>query len=269
MTDLRVTAYRPALPRWPGDLPLRIVALADIHACSPWMMPERVADIVRRANALEPDVIVLLGDYVSGIRWAEKVPDTVWAAELGKLRAPLGVHAVLGNHDWDEDHEALRRGTVPIAAGEALSAAGIPVYHNEVVALDAGGRRLWLAGLGDQRTLPPLEKGGLYRGLDDLPATLAQITDDAPVILLAHEPDIFPDVPERVALTLSGHTHGGQVKLFGRTPVVPSRYGSRYVYGHIHEAGRDLIVSGGLGYSFLPIRFGVPPEIVVVELGAG
>ncbi len=269
MTDLRVTAYRPTLPNWPGDLPLRIVALADIHACSPWMTPKRIAGIVNRANALEPDIIVLLGDYVSAIRWAGKVPDTAWAAEFAKLRAPLGVHAILGNHDWDEDREAKRRRNGPVAAGEALKAAGIPVYHNEVVALDTGVRRFWLAGLGDQRALPPLHRGGHYRGVDDLPGTLAQITDDAPVILLAHEPDIFPDVPERVALTMSGHTHGGQVKLFGRTPVVPSRYGSRYVYGHIHEAGRDLIVSGGLGYSGLPIRVGVTPEIVVVELGAG
>ena len=268
MISLRVTSYRPSAPRWPGDLPLRIVALADIHACSPWMTPERIADIVRRANALKPDIIVLLGDYVSAIRSAQIVPDADWAVELAKLQAPHGVHAILGNHDWDEDREARRRGDIPVAAGEALKAAGIPVYHNQAVALDAGGRRFWLAGLGDQRALPPLERGGPLRGLDDLPGTLAQITDDAPVILLAHEPDIFPDVPDRVALTLSGHTHGGQVKLFGLTPVVPSRYGSRYVYGHIHEAGRDLIVSGGLGCSGLPIRFGVPPEIVVVELGS-
>ncbi len=268
MIDLRVTSYRPVLPRWPDELPLRIVALADIHACSPWMTPKRIADIVGRANALEPDVVVLLGDYVSAIRSARKVPDAVWAGELARLKAPLGVHAVLGNHDWHDDHQAQMRGHGPVAAGEALVDAGIPVYDNQVVALEKDGARFWLAGLGDQRALRPQRpEDGHYRGVDDLAGTLSGITDDAPVILLAHEPDIFPEVPERVALTLSGHTHGGQIKLFGQTPVVPSKYGSRYVYGHIRETDRDLIVSGGLGCSGIPVRFGVPPEIVMVELG--
>jgi len=87
------------------------------------------------------------------------------------------------------------------------------------------------------------------------------------VILMAHEPDTFTEVPNRVALTVSGHTHGGQVNLAGFTSVVPSKYGSRYVYGHINEGGRDLVVSAGLGVSGLPIRFGRPLEIVVIEIG--
>lgn len=105
-----------------------------------------------------------------------------------------------------------------------------------------------------------------FRGLDDLPGTLAQLTDDAPVILLAHEPDIFPTVPDRVALTLSGHTHGGQVRLFGWSPVVPSAYGNRFAYGHVREGNRDLIVSGGVGCSILPLRLGVVPEITLIEI---
>ena len=84
--------------------------------------------------------------------------------------------------------------------------------------------------------------------------------------MLAHEPDIFPQVSDRVALTLSGHTHGGQIRLFGWTPVVPSRFGSRFAYGHVHEKGRDLVVSGGLGCSIIPVRIGSVPEITVVEL---
>lgn len=108
---------------------------------------------------------------------------------------------------------------------------------------------------------------GFRYGIDDLPATLAMVDDDAPVILMAHEPDIFARVPARIALTLSGHTHGGQVRLFGWSPIVPSRYGNRYAYGHVQENGRDLIVSAGLGTSKLPIRLGAPPEIVLIELG--
>lgn len=106
-------------------------------------------------------------------------------------------------------------------------------------------------------------------GLDDLDGTLAQVNDAAPIILLAHEPDIFPTVPSRVSVTLSGHTHGGQVRILGWSPYLPSRYGDRYVYGHIIEERRHLIVSGGLGCSVAPVRFGVPPEIVVVDLGEG
>ncbi len=87
------------------------------------------------------------------------------------------------------------------------------------------------------------------------------------MILLAHEPDIFVDVPERVALTLSGHTHGGQVHLMGWTPYVPSNYGNRFRHGHIIEDARHLIVSAGLGTSGPPMRLGVPPEIVLIELG--
>lgn len=87
------------------------------------------------------------------------------------------------------------------------------------------------------------------------------------MILLAHEPDIFPDVPSRVALTISGHTHGGQVRLFGYSPVVPSRFGNRYAYGHVVEGGRNLVVSGGLGVAILPVRFGMRPEIVQIDLG--
>ena len=108
---------------------------------------------------------------------------------------------------------------------------------------------------------------GRWRGADDLPATLAALADDAPAILLAHEPDIFPRVPARVALTLSGHTHGGQVRLPGVPLRVPSNYGARYAHGHVIEDGRHLIVSAGLGTSSLPVRFGVPPEVVLVELG--
>ncbi|MGL4974229.1 MAG: metallophosphoesterase, partial [Bosea sp. (in: a-proteobacteria)] len=105
------------------------------------------------------------------------------------------------------------------------------------------------------------------QGLDDLDGTLAQVTDNAPVILMAHEPDLFVKVPERVSLTLSGHTHGGQIRLFGWSPYVPSQFGNRFAYGHVQEDGRDLIVSCGLGTSGPPFRLGAPPEIVWIELG--
>lgn len=267
-----VTRYRIRTPApWPAGRRLRIVALSDLHACEPWMPLGQIAEIVGVANGLGGDVIVLTGDYVAGMKLVTATIDAArWAPVLGGLRAPLGVFAVLGNHDWWEDRAAQRRGGGPTIAGRALEEAGIRVLENAVSPLDLGGATVWLAGLGDQLALlPALRRDpSLRRGVDDLAGTLAQIPSGAPAILLVHEPDIFPKVPPRVALTLAGHTHGGQVRPFGRPIVVPSRFGTRYAYGHVREQ-TDLVVSGGLGMSGLPVRFGIPPEIVVVDLAAG
>ena len=259
---LAVTRYRLRPPRWPAMArPLRMAVIADVHACEPWMPLPRIEEIVATANALKPELIVLLGDYVAGLGRFKTgvVPVKEWGAVLGRLKAPLGTFSVLGNHDWWV-------GAGPVRA--ALQDNGIPVLENEARLLrPSAGPAFWLAGLGDQLAIRT--GNGRYSGMHDLPKTLAQIKDDtAPAILLAHEPDIFANLPERFDLTLSGHTHGGQVKLplLGR-PIVPSRYGERYAYGHVIENDRHLIVSGGLGLSNLPVRFGVPPEIVLLELG--
>ena len=265
----RVVTHRVAPRAWGQAPPLRIAVLADIHACEPWMTATRIEGIVARCNALGADVVVLLGDYAASHRFvARRVPPAEWSRPLAALAAPLGVYAIMGNHDWWDDEGAQRRGHGPVLGRLALEAAGIRVLENDAVRLDRGGSGVWLAGLADQLALLPGRGWGRARmtGLDDLPGTLAQVTDDAPVVLLAHEPDIFPQVPDRVALTLSGHTHGGQVRLFGRSPVVPSRFGDRYAYGHVVEDGRHLVVSGGLGCSIAPVRLGVPPEITVVEV---
>lgn len=267
---LQTTTYRITPPGWPAGQKLRIVALADIHACEPWMSARRIRDICSYANSLGGDIAVLLGDFVSDmpIVWGS-VPPADWAAALATLEAPHGVHAVLGNHDWWDDVDAQAAGGGETFSHRALKDVGISVYANRATRIETPSGAFWLAGVEDQLALRPskrLNRQG-FTGLDDLPGTLAQVTDDAPVILLAHEPDIFPTVPQRVSLTLSGHTHGGQVRLFGYAPVVPSAYGNRYVYGHVVEEDRHLCVSGGLGCSGLPVRFGSPPEIMVIDLG--
>jgi predicted MPP superfamily phosphohydrolase len=265
----RVTRYDLKLRRWPDDLPLTIAAIADVHACKPWMDVARIHSIVRQTNALKPDLIVLLGDYVAGLRnyRTGEVHSNEWSKALAGLKAPLGVHAILGNHEWWEDRAAQTNGHGPTIARGALERAGIPVYENDVVRLTKAGRTFWLAGLGDQLAFWPTRRRYPARrtGVDDLDATLRKVPDGDPIILLAHEPDIMPRVPERVSLVMSGHTHGGQVRLFGWSPVVPSRYGNRYAYGHVREQC-DLIVSGGLGCSIMPVRFGVPPEVVLVSI---
>ena len=263
---LGVTRYRLVPPGWPTGMKLKIAVVSDVHACEPYMSIARIEEIVDRTNRLGADLTVLLGDFMAGHRFTTgQVPSEDWARALAGLKAPLGVHAILGNHDWWTDRVAQRSRQGPIGARRALETAGIPVYENHAVRLQHGAHRVWLAGLGDQIAFPIGRSR--FIGVDDLAGTLAEVTDDAPVILLAHEPDIHPKVPARVALTLSGHTHGGQVRLFGYSPIVPSKFGNRFAYGHIVETGRNLIVSGGLGCSIMPVRFGVPPEIVEVQLG--
>jgi len=263
----RIARYQLAPARWPAGLELTIAVLADFHACRPWMSPERIATIVRQTNALNPDLIVLLGDYVADYRFVTAhLAPAEWAQPLAALAAPLGVHAILGNHDWWQDAAVQRSGRGVPFAKAALEAVGIRVYHNEAVRIAKDGHALWLAGLGDQRAFwPHYRRLGRLVGADDLAGTLAQMTDDAPVILLAHEPDIMVEVPDRVALVLSGHTHGGQVRLFGWSPLVPSRFGNRFAYGHVSEQ-TDLVVSGGLGCSIMPLRFGMRPEIGFINL---
>ncbi len=264
---LGVTRYDIQPPRWPAGFKLKIAVIADLHACDPWMSLERIESIVDRTNSLNPDITVLLGDYVAGHRKVTRfIPCSEWAPVLGGLRAPLSVHAVLGNHDYWEDKTVQREGQGTTIARRALEAAGIPVYENDVVRLAKAGRPFWLAGLGDQLAYLPARRFRPVRriGVDDLSATLLKVTDDAPVILLAHEPDVAARVPARVALQLSGHTHGGQVRLFGWSPVAPS--GKKLAYGHI-RVNCDVVVSGGLGCSIMPFRIGVPPEIVLVTLG--
>ena len=256
--DLVVTDYRLTPPGWPIGHRLTVTVVADLHAGGPNMGLTRVKQVVDAAQAAGGDLVVIMGDYFATHRFiTEHVPHAAWAAELARLTAPLGIYAILGNHDWWYDVAGVRR---------ALAAERIPLLENDVVQLGAPGRRFWLAGLGDQ--LAHYISPGHFRGVDDLPGTLRQVRTSDPVILLVHEPDIFVDVPERVSLTNAGHAHGGQVRLPFVPPVwTPSLYGARFAYGHIVESGRHLIVSGGLGCSKVPVRLGVPPEIVRITLG--
>jgi uncharacterized protein len=266
----RVTNYTFMPPNWTPGLKLKIAVIADIHACEPWMSAERIRSICDQANGLDADLILLLGDYVSGMNLVtDYVHSSEWSKAMAGLKAPLGVHAILGNHDYWEDLTFQRDPTVQTIAQKALEGVGIPVYVNKVIRLEKDGHPFWLAGLGDQVALKPgrrFNRAG-WMGMDKLQATLGLVDDSAPVILMAHEPDIFPQVPARVSLTLSGHTHGGQVNIFGWKPIVPSRYGARYAGGHIEENGRHLVVSRGLGCSIVPVRVMARPELVLLELG--
>lgn len=256
--NLVITPYRLTPPGWPAGRRLTITVIADLHAGGPNMGLERVRQVIDAGNALKSDLIVLMGDYFATHRFVtEVVPNEAWSEELGRLRAPLGVYSILGNHDWWYGVDGVRK---------ALNRVHVPLMQNDAVLLGEPGRRFWLAGLGDQ--IAYIRGHSLFEGVDDLPGTLKKITTDDPVVLLVHEPDIFVQVPERVSLTIAGHTHGGQIRLPFVPPLwTPSAYGARFSYGHIVEEGRHLIVSGGLGCSQVPLRLGVPPEILHITLG--
>ena len=234
------------LPRWPARWDgFRIVLLSDLHAGVPPVGVARVERVVALAQRERPDLVALLGDYVdAGTQIGQALVPEAVAARLGRLRAPLGAVAVLGNHDW---------GTHGKRIIDALRDAGIRVLENDAVAV---GDDLWVAGLADP-----------YHRDVDIDAALAPVPVDATLLLLSHDPDLFPHVPGRVALTLSGHTHGGQVALPKlRAAWTPSRFGDRYAGGHVVEGGRHLFVGRGIGTSRLPVRLGAPPEIVVLTL---
>ncbi|HUZ67847.1 MAG TPA: metallophosphoesterase [Beijerinckiaceae bacterium] len=261
---LDTTTYRLSPPKWPAGLRLKIAVIADLHTCEPYMSAARVRGICEIANAMKPDLTVILGDFngghmfVTGPVWPQE-----WAEALTVLKAPLGVWSILGNHDWWHGPLPNMRGDEGESVRKALRSAGVGLLENTVVRLTQDGRPFWLAGLADQ--LAYGRRHGQWRGADDLNGTLAQVTDDAPVLLLAHEPLIFPRVPARVALTLCGHTHGGQVNfpIIG-SPFARERFGAGLYYGHIVEGGRHMIISGGLGESILPVRFMRPPELVKI-----
>lgn len=266
----RIRNYVFTPPRWTPGLKLRLVLLSDIHTTRHWMELDRVARICDTANGLGGDMILLLGDYVNAMpKLGTALPNDDIAACLSRLSAPLGTHAILGNHDYWQSRNFADNPQLMPEIGQAFEKAGISLLINDALRVEKDGKPFWLAGLGDQLALIFDRTPGrrTAAGVDDLPATLAKIVDDAPVILMAHEPDIFPDVPDRVSLTLSGHTHGGQVNIFGWSPAMNSRFGTRYRGGHIIEDGRHLVVSCGLGCTEIPFRLGAWPEIVVLDIG--
>lgn len=235
---------------------LRAVQLTDIHH-GPWLARAYVRQVVQASNELRPDLVFLTGDYVN----ESPVYFRPVIEELARLRPRIGTLAVLGNHDWWEG-AALAR--------QEFDRAGIPLidHGRRVLTPDRrlvsdAGEGLALCGVGDL-----WEDRPRYRpALGGLPGAM-------PRLLLSHNPDVAEE-PElvrsglRVDLMISGHTHGGQIRLPGLgTPIVPSRYGQKYAQGLVRGPVCPVFVCRGIGVSLLPLRIGVPPEIAVLEFRA-
>lgn len=246
---LRVRSYTLKSPKWRGPK-LHIAFASDIHAGCPSVGLKETEQVVTKINELNADIIFLGGDYlIQSVLLGKYIPPAPIADCLARLSAPLGVYSVLGNHDWWKDGHGVWK---------ALERAGVTVLENSAVRILKDGYDFWVGGMADDTTRKP-----------DYKETLELVSDTDQVIMLAHDPASFMEIDERPVLTLCGHTHGGQVVVPYITPlIIPGRAPLRYAYGHIQEEGRDMIVSGGIGTSILPVRFGRRPEIVAITLEA-
>src|SRR5437667_12497475 len=180
------------IDNWPKELTgLRIALIGDIHTGGPFINEQKLRKIVDLTNQQKPDLIVLLGDYMSPNSWhSRRVEPEITASVLKDLRAPLGVYAVLGNHDWWYNGNKVRR---------AFEQNGIPVLEDEVAEIKWRDKSFWLVGLADLWTRP--------QHIDE---TIAKAPAGSPIIALTHNPDIFPRLPPSVPLLLAAPTHGGQ-----------------------------------------------------------
>ncbi|MEA3009335.1 MAG: uncharacterized protein QOJ91_1027 [Sphingomonadales bacterium] len=245
--DPVVRRLRVPVKPWPaGARPMRVVLISDLHVGGPDMPPRRLARIVAQVDALDPDLVLIAGDFITDRRLATRhYSHDEAVAPLAALRPRLATLAVMGNHDHWRDGAAAHR---------ALARAGIRVLDNQAVQVG------------------PLAVGGLdddWSHHADIPATMAALSRlKGPRLLLSHSPDPFFDLPADVRLMVAGHTHCGQVALPLIGPLsTMSHHGRRYACGVIRERGKVLVVTAGLGTSGVPLRLGAVPDLWLIEVG--
>lgn len=236
---LKVKTYHVACSELKG---LKAVFASDFHIGV--NEQKRLDKIVELINAQEADIVFLGGDYVCGHLPERSMKISEIGKSLSRIKAPLGIYAVMGNHDSYYGLQTVRT---------VLKHNGIWIFANSGLELGFNNKKFYVGGVEDLKT-----------GTPNLSRTLQNAQE--PIILLSHSPDIFAEVPDNVVLTLAGHTHGGQIYIpFWGAPIANSRFGQKYLRGHIREGKKNMIVSVGLGTSVLPIRFFATPEIVVIK----
>jgi predicted MPP superfamily phosphohydrolase len=247
----RVVRKEIALRRWPSRLDgFTIALLSDFHY-DRYFSVHPIRSAVEIVNRLNPDLVALTGDFVSVPLLGSAVKAAVHAepcAELlAKLRAPHGLWSVLGNHDVYSD---------PDRVTNALETVRIPTLSNKSVAIEKEGARFWLGGVDD-----------VLEGSPNLPSTLHGIPDGEAVVLMAHEPDYADYVAGYpVDLQLSGHTHGGQVKIPFIPPLYLPEMAKKYIWGLFKIRALTLYTNAGIGTVNVPVRWNCAPEITFITL---
>lgn len=251
----QVVRVEMALPRWPARLDgFTIALLSDFHY-DPHFSIHPLKAAISMVHTLRPDLIALTGDFVSMNMLSTTDAAAAALAEpcaelLGQLKAPFGLWAVLGNHDFFSD---------PVRVTSALQAQGIPVLDNQSVPIERDGARFWLSGVGDVL-------GGRAR----LETALQSLPTGEATILLAHEPDYADHVARYpVDLQLSGHTHGGQVRLPFLPPLYLPEMAKKYVAGLYKIGPLTLYTNRGLGTIGIPVRLNCPPEVTLLTMRRG
>lgn len=230
-----------------GDVPdsfsgTKIVFISDIHL-GPYLSSQRLSGIVNRINDLKPEMVILGGDYV---HYRSKYIEPVFS-ELGKFRADLGVYAGLGNHDHYAGADLTRK---------VMAKYGINSIDNQSFWVKKGADSIKIGGVGDLQEdiqVPEITLNGLKK------------SDFS--ILLSHQPDYIENLKgDLIDLTLSGHTHGGQITFFGWwAPILPSHFGQKYRYGLVSSGTLKSYISSGVGTVLVPFRFFCRPEIVIIK----
>ncbi len=242
--SVRIERPTILLPNLPDEFRnLRIAFLTDIDH-GPFVGLDYIASIVRTTLALGPDLILLGGDYISrDSKFVSPCFDV-----LSGLKAPLGVFGVLGNHEYSYGLEETKA---------AFANAKIGELTNRGVWLERGSSRLRLGGVDD-----------LWFGSPNASPILEGVSTQDACLVVSHNPDFAERVRDsRVGLVLSGHTHGGQVYVPGYgAPIVPSRYGQRYLHGHVKAPNTQVYISRGLGTVNPPMRYNCPPELTLLTL---
>ncbi|MBI4446438.1 MAG: metallophosphoesterase [Acidobacteria bacterium] len=247
--SLKNENYQLLLPDWPQECAgIRIALLSDLHVGSPFNGVEKLERIVAVTNHAQPHLVLIAGDFIiNRLPAGTFVPPDQIATRLLKLKPRLGTFAVLGNHDrWHGGEEVLA----------AFAKKGLRTLEDEAAPVTSGSCHFWVVGVSDYWTAS-----------HDFERALRPVSPGEPIVVFTHNPDIFPELPPTITVTLAGHTHGGQISLpFWGPPIVLSKYGKRYARGHIVEEGEHLFVTPGLGSSIIPMRFLVTPEISVLDL---
>ncbi len=236
------------IPNWDSRLDgLKVAVVGDIHAGMPFFEDRRVRKIVDRINSLKPDIVLLVGDYVNG-GWYQSAMDLKkLGGYLGNIKAPFGVYAILGNHDYLYGAGEIRK---------MINSTGIKLLENSNAKVKTPKGDFYISGIAD-----PLSADYSYS------QALGGIEKNAPVIFLSHTPDVFREIPSEVGVTFSGHTHGGQVRL----PFIGALFsntfrGDKLVEGEYRRDGKTIFVTRGLGTSRIPARFMCTPVITLVTL---